>query len=54
MLTFVPIVDNFALEPYSKFCSFYNLFVSAMSTKFACVSKRPIVPGVIDFPKFNL
>ena len=24
-----------------------------MSDKFPCVSKRPIVPGIIDLPKFN-
>ena len=24
-----------------------------MSAKFPCVSKRPIVPGIIDLPKFN-
>ena len=24
-----------------------------MSAKFSCVSKRPIVPGIIDLPKFN-
>ena len=23
------------------------------SAKFPCVSKRAIVPGIIDFPKFN-
>ena len=24
-----------------------------MSAKFPCVSKRPVVPGIIDLPKFN-
>ena len=24
-----------------------------MTAKFPCVSKRPIVPGIIDIPKFN-
>ena len=24
-----------------------------MSAKFPCVSKRPIVPGIIDLPKLN-
>ena len=24
-----------------------------MSAKFPCVSKTPIVPGIIDFPQFN-
>ena len=24
-----------------------------MSAKFPCVSKRPIVPGIIDLPNFN-
>ena len=24
-----------------------------MSAKFPCVWKRPIVPGIIDLPKFN-
>ena len=24
-----------------------------MSAKFPCVSKRPIVSGIIDLPKFN-
>ena len=24
-----------------------------MSAKFPCVSKRPIVPGIIELPKFN-
>ena len=24
-----------------------------MSAKFPCLSKRPIVPGIIDLPKFN-
>ena len=24
-----------------------------MSAKFLCVWKRPIVPGIIDLPKFN-
>ena len=28
LLTFMQIVNNFALEPYSKFCSFHNLFVN--------------------------
>ena len=28
LLTFMHIVDNFALEPYSKLCSFHNLFVN--------------------------
>ena len=49
--TFLQIVNNFALEPYSKLCSFHNLF--AMSAKFPSVWKRPIVPGIIDLPKFN-
>ena len=45
LLTFMQIINNFALEPYSKLCSFHNLFVNP------CVSKRPIVPGIIDFWK---
>ena len=28
LLTFMQIVNNFALEPYSKLCSFNNLFVN--------------------------
>ena len=28
VLTFMQIVNNFALEPYSKLCSFHNLFVN--------------------------
>ena len=28
LLTFVQIVNNFALEPFSKLCSFHNLFVN--------------------------
>ena len=28
LLTFMQIVNNFALEPYSKLCSFHDLFVS--------------------------
>ena len=27
-LTFIQIVNNFALEPYSKLCSFHNLLVN--------------------------
>ena len=50
LLTFMQIVNNFALEPYSNLFSF-NLFT--MSAKFPFVSKRPIVPGIIDLPKFN-
>ena len=38
LLTFVQIVNNFALEPYSKLCSFHNLFmnrnVSQISMRF--------------------
>ena len=51
LLTLMQIVNNFALEPYSKLCSFHKLF--AMSAKFPCVSKRQTVPGIIDLPKFN-
>ena len=52
LLTFIQIVrNNFALEPYSKLFSFNNLF--AMSTKFPFVSKRVLVPGIIDLLKFN-
>ena len=28
LLTLVQIVNNFVLEPYSKLCSFHNLFVN--------------------------
>ena len=28
LLTFMQIANNFALEPYSKLCSFHNLFVN--------------------------
>ena len=28
LFTFMHIVKNFALEPYSKLCSFHNLFVN--------------------------
>ena len=28
LLTFMQIVNNFALEPISKLCSFHNLFVN--------------------------
>ena len=28
LLTFMQIVNNFALEPYSKLCLFHNLFVN--------------------------
>ena len=28
LLTFMQIVNNFGLEPYSKLCSFHNLFVN--------------------------
>ena len=28
LLTFMQIVNNFALEPYSKLCSFHNLAVN--------------------------
>ena len=28
LLTFMQIVNNFALEPYSKLCSFHDLFVN--------------------------
>ena len=51
LLTFMQIVNNFALEPYSKLCSLNNLF--AMSAEFTCIFKRHFVPGVIDLPKFN-
>ena len=52
LLTVMQIVNNFALKPHSKLRSFHNLFVN-MSANFPCVSKRPIVPGIIDLPKFN-
>ena len=39
-------------EPCSKFCSFQILFVNR-SGNLPCVSKRPIVLGIIDLPKFN-
>ena len=28
LLTFMQIVNNFALEPYSELCSFHNLFAN--------------------------
>ena len=28
LLTFIQIANNFALEPYSKLCSFHNLFLN--------------------------
>ena len=28
LLTIIQIMNNFALEPYSKLCSFHNLFVN--------------------------
>ena len=28
LLTFMQVVNNFALVPYSKLCSFHNLFVN--------------------------
>ena len=28
LFTFMQIVNNFALEPYSKLCSFHNLFMN--------------------------
>ena len=28
LLTFIQIVNNFALEPYSKLCSVHNLFMN--------------------------
>ena len=58
LIPFMQIVNNFALEPYSKLCSFHNLFVNRnvcqISMRFEpWVSKRPIVPGIVDLPKFN-
>ena len=53
LFTFMQIVNNFALEPYSNLCSFHNLFVNRNVCKFSCVSKRPIAPGIIDLPKFK-
>ena len=38
LLTIMQIVNNFELESYSKLCSFHNW---------------PIVPGIIEIPKFN-
>ena len=51
LLTFMQIVNHFALEPYSKLCLFHNLL--AMSAKFPRVSKRAFVPEISDLPKFN-
>ena len=51
LLTFMQIVNNFELEPYSAPFLTYSWIV--MSAKFPCVSKRSIVPGIIDLPKFN-
>ena len=28
LFTFIQIMNNFVLEPYSKLCSFHNLFVN--------------------------
>ena len=54
VLAFMQFVNHFALEPYSKLCTFHNLFVNRnLCYAFPCVSKRPSVPGIIDLPKFN-
>ena len=46
------IVNNFALEPYSKLCSFHNLFVNRnVCQKFRRL--RAILTGLIDLPKFS-
>ena len=51
LLTFMQIVNNFALEQYSKLCLFHNLL--AMSAKFPRVSERPFVPAISDLLTFN-
>ena len=53
LLTFMQIMNNFALEPYSKLCSFITYSWIATPAKFPCVSERPIVSGIIDLQKFN-
>ena len=53
LLTFMQVVNNFALERYSKLCSFHNLSVNRYVCKLPCVSKRLIVPGIIDLPQFS-
>ena len=39
------------IRSYARFMITYSRI--AMSAKFPCVLKRPIVPGIIDLPKFN-
>ena len=53
LLNFMQIVNNFALQPYLSYTRFITYSWIAMFAKFPCVSKRPIVPGIIDLVKFN-
>ena len=53
LLTFIQIVDNFALDRIQSYAHFITYSWIAMPAKFPCVSKRPIVPGIVDLPKFN-
>ena len=53
LLTFMQSVNNFALEPYSKLSSFQNLFLNRNVRQISVRFERPIVPGIIDLPKFN-
>ena len=43
LLTMIKIMNNFALEPYSKLCSFNKLFVNPNVCQ---ISRRPTVPGI--------
>ena len=51
LLTFLQIVNTFALEPYSKLCSFHNSFLNRNVRQISM--RRPTVPGIIDLSKFN-
>ena len=54
LLTFIQIANNFALELFQSYFRFLTYSVIAMSAKFPCVSKRPIVLGIIDLPNFKI
>ena len=47
------IMNNFALGLIQSYAPFVTHSCIAMSANFPCIFKRPIVPGIIDLPKFN-
>ena len=46
-------VNNFALEPYSKLCSFHILFVNRNVCQISMRLEEANCAGIIDLPKFN-